>query len=472
MADDDGAVIVIKKKKGGGGDGHHGGAWKVAYADFVTAMMAFFLLMWLLSATTEEQRNGIADYFAPRIPISETSAGGASVFGGDNALSQKSMAKTGTGGENDAPRKGEGEMDGVRAAAPDPAKVDPFMQAIAHARAELEFKEAKKKRAEAEAEAARQAQSAKSEASAHLKALEASIEAGDVAGAARALVALEQAIEEALPGPLRDARREAETEAQEAAVRQAVEAEIDQAVEQALAEAELRRAGETPNGRDLGFATGDALEAGGSRSAEDFKVSDREALEKALQDPNLTEQDRAAMIAAFEAIEDADEDGELLQHLVMRVTPEGLLIEIAETAKTPLFASGSATPSDVMTALMSAIAPAIGELENKVAIVGHTDAKPFAAGSRRSNWTLSADRADAARRLLVDSGLAPERLARISGSADRDPLSEDPFAPENRRIGLTLLRGASKRPAPPAPASSGTPDPAPSSNGDVADQDI
>ncbi len=48
--------IIVKKKRGGGGDGHHGGAWKVAYADFVTAMMAFFLLMWLLYATSEEQR--------------------------------------------------------------------------------------------------------------------------------------------------------------------------------------------------------------------------------------------------------------------------------------------------------------------------------------------------------------------------------------------------------------------------------
>ena len=59
--------IIIKKVKKGGHAAHHGGAWKVAYADFVTAMMAFFLLLWLLSATTEEQKLGIADYFAPSI---------------------------------------------------------------------------------------------------------------------------------------------------------------------------------------------------------------------------------------------------------------------------------------------------------------------------------------------------------------------------------------------------------------------
>jgi chemotaxis protein MotB len=68
MADDAERPIIIKKIKKGG-HGHHGGAWKVAYADFVTAMMAFFLLLWLLSATTEEQKKGIADYFTPTIGV-------------------------------------------------------------------------------------------------------------------------------------------------------------------------------------------------------------------------------------------------------------------------------------------------------------------------------------------------------------------------------------------------------------------
>ncbi|MEE8245978.1 MAG: flagellar motor protein MotB, partial [Alphaproteobacteria bacterium] len=63
--DNEPAVIIIKKVKKGGHVAHHGGAWKVAYADFVTAMMAFFLLLWLLNVATDEQKQGIADYFAP-----------------------------------------------------------------------------------------------------------------------------------------------------------------------------------------------------------------------------------------------------------------------------------------------------------------------------------------------------------------------------------------------------------------------
>lgn len=77
------APIIVKKITIAGGDGHHGGAWKVAYADFVTAMMAFFLLLWLLGATEENQRKGIADYFAPTlVKTRQQSAGSDGMLGG------------------------------------------------------------------------------------------------------------------------------------------------------------------------------------------------------------------------------------------------------------------------------------------------------------------------------------------------------------------------------------------------------
>jgi chemotaxis protein MotB len=91
------APIIIKRKKVSGGGGHHGGAWKVAYADFVTAMMAFFMLMWLLGATTEKQRKGIADYFNPTIPINRVSGGGNGAFGGDSIFTDETLAHNGKG---------------------------------------------------------------------------------------------------------------------------------------------------------------------------------------------------------------------------------------------------------------------------------------------------------------------------------------------------------------------------------------
>ena len=82
-------VIIVKKIVDGGHGGHHGGAWKVAYADFVTAMMAFFLLLWILGATTEKQRKGIADYFTPTlVQMRDKSAGSNGPFGGDSILAK------------------------------------------------------------------------------------------------------------------------------------------------------------------------------------------------------------------------------------------------------------------------------------------------------------------------------------------------------------------------------------------------
>src|SRR5512143_4116309 len=104
--------IVIKRIKKGGGAGHHGGAWKVAYADFVTAMMAFFLLMWLINTTSPEQKRGIADYFAPA-SVSETTSGSGGILGGT------SLSNDGT--------KSQGSRDVVQSLAPEapPNQPDP-----------------------------------------------------------------------------------------------------------------------------------------------------------------------------------------------------------------------------------------------------------------------------------------------------------------------------------------------------------
>jgi chemotaxis protein MotB len=89
MAETNKPVIVKRVKRVVGG--HHGGAWKVAYADFVTAMMAFFLLMWLISSTTEDQRKGIAEYFNPNTALPSSTTGGSGPFGGSSLFSDDSL---------------------------------------------------------------------------------------------------------------------------------------------------------------------------------------------------------------------------------------------------------------------------------------------------------------------------------------------------------------------------------------------
>ncbi|MBA3324537.1 MAG: OmpA family protein [Rhodobacteraceae bacterium] len=97
-------VTIIKRRKVVAA-GHHGGAWKVAYADFVTAMMAFFLLMWLLSVTDEKTRLGLADYFSPTIPIYSTRGGGDGPFAGSSMFTQDVLSQDETGREGDPAAK-------------------------------------------------------------------------------------------------------------------------------------------------------------------------------------------------------------------------------------------------------------------------------------------------------------------------------------------------------------------------------
>lgn len=96
--------IIIKKKKGAHG-GHHGGAWKVAYADFVTAMMAFFLLLWLLNVTTSDQRKGIADYFAP-VSVSKESSGAGGMLGGKTVTEPGAQVSPSSPVSSDVPVSG------------------------------------------------------------------------------------------------------------------------------------------------------------------------------------------------------------------------------------------------------------------------------------------------------------------------------------------------------------------------------
>lgn len=273
------APIIVKKKISGGGEGHHGGAWKVAYADFVTAMMAFFLLMWLLNATTEDQRKGIADYFDPAIPISRVSGGGSGALSGDSLLAEDTQAFNGTGGAGDGAR-GSGESVAPPGAPAAPARQDALL-------------------------------------SDGLDELEARLQA--------------------------------------------------------------------------------MTEGGGA-------------------------------------------EGELSQHMRVRVTADGLVIELVDTGDKALFERASSEPSTRLRALLDVMASVLSIAENPISITGHTDAAAFSSSSRYSNWELSTDRALASRRLLVGSGLDPARIVEVTGAADTAPLSNDPYAPENRRIAITLLK--------------------------------
>jgi chemotaxis protein MotB len=138
--------IIIKRIKKSGGGGHHGGAWKVAYADFVTAMMAFFLLMWLINTTSPEQKRGIADYFAPA-SVSETTSGAGGILAG-TALGNDGAKQNGSqsivqDASPDVKNPDDGKAKDAAKAAQDQAKMDQAKrEAAAFASAEESLKQA------------------------------------------------------------------------------------------------------------------------------------------------------------------------------------------------------------------------------------------------------------------------------------------------------------------------------------------
>lgn len=124
----------------------------------------------------------------------------------------------------------------------------------------------------------------------------------------------------------------------------------------------------------------------------------------------------------------------------IRMTAEGLEIQLTEKAKKVLFEVGSAHPMQDTKEVLIQIAKEIGKLSNRAVIAGHTDRRPYSDQRHYSNWELSSDRANGARRVLVENGMKPEQIARVVGYADTQLLNgKDPYADANRRITILVL---------------------------------
>lgn len=271
------APVIIKKKKKVVAGGHHGGAWKVAYADFVTAMMAFFMMMWLLNATTEQQRAGLADYFAPTIPINRISGGGDGAFGGDSIFSEETLPQNGLGATSE---------------------------------------HATRKKA-------------------------ASGESGNDADAGESEAAIQEL--------------------------------------QAKFEEMMGRGGESM------------------------------VMENALE------------------------------HIVTRITDEGMVIELFAMDDRPLFVADTDVPTPLMELLVELVASVAVTATNAVAVGGHVRSKPVVL-AENPVWDTSANKASRTRRMLQEYGIEPERMHRVTGHADREPIHENPMATRNDRVEIVLLR--------------------------------
>jgi chemotaxis protein MotB len=127
------------------------------------------------------------------------------------------------------------------------------------------------------------------------------------------------------------------------------------------------------------------------------------------------------------------------KHVQITVTGEGLRIELLETDTGMFFESGNATPTTNARSLLSAVASELGQLPNRITIEGHTDARPFTSRAAYTNWELSADRANAARRLMQTTGLRLDQVTQVRGFADqRLKMPQSPEDPSNRRISIVV----------------------------------
>jgi chemotaxis protein MotB len=141
----------------------------------------------------------------------------------------------------------------------------------------------------------------------------------------------------------------------------------------------------------------------------------------------------------LQSIHHVDPTNKLKGQVEITITQEGLRIELMESAKGTFFQLGSPEPTPALKDLLQVLSQEIGKLPNKISIEGHTDSKPYSGARSYDNWDLSTERANEARRLMMDEGIRPDQVSQVRGFADQKlRLPDQPEDPSNRRISLIV----------------------------------
>jgi chemotaxis protein MotB len=399
-------LVIIRRRGGGEEAGHHGGVWKIAYADFMTAMMAFFLVMWLINASDKQTLVQVATYFNPlRLTDRVTSTRGVhNLEAGARGQEENSGPAKDKSGTTVSDKKAEA---GAPKQTEEALFKDPYgilsklaMQA---------------KRFEPD-DPARAAPPVK-------------VEIGEELTKGKAY---RDPFE---PQHRKDSPGKAATEPEP------------------LQAGKPEPAGSAPSASALKSDQAPAPEQappalgwGASESA-DFKRALQAAEEKAAQE----RVQRAEQVKQAETAERAKMEDEIRQALKqaalgilpnidITVTEDGLLISVTDRLDFGMFRISSAEPRPELVVVMEKIAKVIGPRSEPLIIRGHTDGRPFKSGSY-DNWRLSTARAHMAYHMLVRGGVAEPRFERVEGHADRSlKVGDDPGAAQNRRIEILLRR--------------------------------
>ena len=383
-------IIIVRRKKGHE-DGHHGGVWKIAFADFMTAMMAFFLVMWLTNSSDDSTRKQVAQYFNP---IKMT----------DSAPSSRGIEKK----DDQGKRKDEtqGQVDAT-------VNGDPGGKPIA----------GDEKGGEEQA-LFRDPYAVLAEIAAESVASGAGENEGEPDGSG--LPGLNGG--DAYRDPFDPASWQLSPNMREAG------GNLED-----LPPSEFKTAVLPPEGAEektdaeseTTTETAEASETASAESAESKVTTAGEETERVAELKKEIEEKLASMGDGVPAkVEVSEGDG-------------GVKISLADDFASGMFSVGSARPNGEAVAMMEKIADVLKERQGKVVIRGHTDARPFSGNGEYDNWRLSTARAHMAYYMLVRGGLQEARVQAIEGFADREPKDPaDPEAAVNRRIEILLVEPA------------------------------
>ncbi len=371
-------IIIVKRHGDHEGD-HHAAAWKIAYADFMTAMMAFFLVMWLINAANEETKASVASYFNPIKLTDDKPADKSLKKPGKQAEGEDTQDKSNNDGEKQSQSQGaeQGKQQSTTAGEESQYSQADFFQNPYSVLSEI-------------------AQEVGQQANVSAKGDGGAADAGPATGAAGG---------EAYRDPF-----DPDFWTQQVEISQATSAgseNVSKSAQPLTADA----AGKTEEEAGKDAAGKDAADA-----------AKQEADAKELQ------QEIVKNIGAL---------GKLAEGLTVTPSEGGLLVSLMDQSDSAMFNVGSALPNKEMVIAMEKIGKILSERKGAIAIRGHTDARPFRGNG--DNWQLSSARAQSAYYMLVRGGLDEKRVSQVSGFADRRPkVPEDPMADANRRIEILI----------------------------------
>lgn len=399
-------ILIIRHGGHDDHDDHHGGAWKIAFADFMTAMMCFFLVMWLINAANEETKAAVASYFNP-IKLTDKNA---SRRGLDEEGQGSTSAQTQAQSETDPAAS----IAGVGA-----AETGNMKQEVASESADAEkytdehlFSNPYAVLAEIAAETGNlQNLSEKGEGGAQLSGPATGASGGESFRDPFAPDFWSQQIIPGVDSPPTDDNTLSE-------------AGDEKTPEAAQRTAETAEAAKTSDPAAAAEKPAAQAERAPAKPVDPAKPS--EAVEK-----------QAAEIRK-EIAQALGANGKLADGLSVEATPQGVMISVTDQLDFGMFEIGSAVPRRDLVLAMEKIGKILSERSGSLHIYGHTDGRPF-AGGQYDNWRLSTARAHSAYYMLVRSGLDEKRLTEVAGFADRKlKVQSDPLAASNRRIEILL----------------------------------